>query len=497
MADAAEQPKAAAGGDMDPEEFRRHGYAVIDRVADYLAHPERWPVLPAIAPGALLDALPAAAPREGEAMERILDDFDRLILPATTHWNHPGFFAYFAVTGSAPGILGELLSAALNVNAMLWRTGPAATELEERTLAWLRDMLGLPAGFDGVINDTASSSTLNALAAAREAAGLRVREEGLAGRPELPRLRVYCSTEAHSSVDKAVLTLGLGLEGIRKIPTDAAFRMDAAALASAIAEDRATGFRPIAVVATVGTTSVTAVDPVPAIAEICGRERLWLHVDAAYGGAAALLPELRHVLAGCEHADSLVVNPHKWLFVPIDCSVLYTARPDLLRRAFSLVPEYLTTPGGPAARNLMDYGVALGRRFRALKLWFVLRHFGADGLAEHIRAHIGLAADFAGWVDAEAEWERLAPAEFSVVVFRHAPAHLGEQALDGHNERLLERLNATGEVFLSHTRVGGRFALRLAIGNLRTTEAQVRRAWELLREIGGELGRAPAAAGGS
>ncbi|HUH11790.1 MAG TPA: pyridoxal-dependent decarboxylase, partial [Longimicrobiales bacterium] len=365
-------PEENALGDMDPEAFRRHAVEVADWIAGYLAHPERWRVFPDIRPGELRAALPEAPPARGEAMERILADYERLIPPATTHWNHPGFLAWFAVTGSGPGILGEMLAAALNVNAMVWRSGPAATELEEVTLGWLRQLVGLPAGFHGVINDTASSSTLYALAAARESAtDLRVREEGLAGRPEVPRLRVYCSEEAHSSVDKAVLTLGLGLSGTRRLPTDEALRMDPAALEAAIAEDRAAGIRPLAVVATVGTTSTTSVDPVPAIARICRREGLWLHVDAAYGGAAALVPELRWVMEGAGEADSVVVNPHKWLFVPIDCSALYTRRPELLRAAFSLVPDYLTTDE-PEATNLMDYGVALGRRFRALKLWFVL-----------------------------------------------------------------------------------------------------------------------------
>jgi aromatic-L-amino-acid decarboxylase len=487
MAESKLDPGQLGPGDMDPESFRRHGIAVVERVAEYLARPERWPVLPAIEPGSLRAALPDRAPDDPEPMDEILADFDRLILPATTHWNHPGYFAYFSITGSGPGILAETLIAALNVNAMLWRTGPAATELEETTLGWLRQLLGLPDGFDGTINDTASSSTLYALAAAREAVpGLRIRELGLAGRPEVPRLRVYCSREAHSSVDKAVITLGLGLDGIRRLPTDSEQRLDVRALEAAIAEDIAAGIRPIAVVATVGTTSTTAVDPVPEIAEICAREGLWLHVDASYGGVLGLLPEHRHVLAGCDRADSIVVNPHKWLFVPIDCSALYTRRPEVLRAAFSLVPEYLKVPEGDEVRNLMDYGVALGRRFRALKLWFVLRYFGARGLADRLREHLRLARLFAGWVDDAPDFERLAPTTMSVVVFRHHPPGVDdEKELDALNARLLERLNATGEVFLSHTRVDGRYALRLAVGNLRTREEHVRRAWELARELAG------------
>jgi aromatic-L-amino-acid decarboxylase len=488
MDDSHLDPGQLGVGDMDPEAFRRYGAEVVDRIADFLADPERWPVLPQLEPGAVRAALPDAPPEGPAPMETILADFDRIILPATTHWNHPGFLAYFAITGSGPGILGEMLAAALNVNAMLWRTGPAATELEEVATGWLRQLVGLPAEFEGVINDTASSSTLYALAAAREAAAdLRIRELGLAGRADLPPLRVYCSEEAHSSVDKAVLTLGLGLRGLRRIPTDDALRLDTAALAAAIAEDRAAGFRPLAVVATVGTTSTPSIDPVPEIADLCAREGLWLHVDAAYGGALAIAPEHRDVLAGCDRADSIVINPHKWIFTPIDCSVLFTRRPEVLRDAFSLVPEYLKVPEREGeARNLMDYGVALGRRFRALKLWFVLRYFGAEGLAARLREHLRLARLFQGWVDDAGDFERLAPAPFSVVVFRHRPPGLDEAALERHNTRLLERINATGEVLLSHTRVHGRYALRLAVGNLRTTEDILRRAWELLRELGEE-----------
>jgi aromatic-L-amino-acid/L-tryptophan decarboxylase len=465
--------------DMDSAEFRAQGRAVIERIVAYLEHPELHAVLPGVRPGDVRRALPAEAPEEPEPFERILDDYDRLILPATTHWNHPGFFAYFGITGSGPGILGEALAAALNVNAMLWRSGPAQTELEEVTLDWLRRLLGLPEGFHGVINDTASSSTLYALAAAREAAGLDVRERGLAGRTDVPVLRVYCSEDAHSSVDKAVIALGLGAENLVKVPTDAAFRLDAGALARSIAEDRSRGRKPLAVVATVGTTGVTAVDPVPEIAEICAEEGLWLHVDAAYGGAAAIVPELRHVLDGCERADSLVVNPHKWLFTPIDCSASFTRHPEMLRRAFSLTPEYLKT-SETEGTNLMDYGVSLGRRFRSLKLWFVLRYFGRTGIAAALREHLRLARLFEGWVAEHPDFAVVAPVGFSVVVFRHTVAGADGAEEDARNEAILDRVNASGEVFLSHTRVRGRYALRLAIGNLRTTEDHVARAWALL-----------------
>jgi aromatic-L-amino-acid decarboxylase len=470
---------------MTPEEFRRHGHAVIDWIADYLESPEQFPVLPSVRPGDLRNALPASAPVRGESMDAILADFRNLVVPATTHWNHPDFLAYFANSSTGEGVLGEALAAALNVNAMLWRTGPAATELELLTLDWLRQMLGLPDGLFGVIGDTASSNTLYALAAARELRpDLHLRDHGMTGRKDLPALVVYCSEEAHSSVDKAVMTLGLGLESLRKIPTDSGLRMNAQALGDAVERDQREGKIPFATVATVGTTSTTAIDPVPAIAEICGRHQMWLHVDASYGGTAAILPEMRGIMDGCGNADSLVVNPHKWLFTPMDCSVLYTRRPDLLKRAFQHVPDYLVVSDGEGVANLMDYGVALGRRFRALKLWFVIRSMGVEGLQSLVREHIRIARRAAAWIDGDPELERMADVNFSTVVFRHRPTGMPTARLDEHNATLLERLLERREVYLSHTRVRGRYALRIAIGNIHTTEAHVRRALELVKEAG-------------
>ena len=469
-------------GDMDPEAFRREAHRLADWIANYLAGSGQYPVLAQVRPGEIAGALPRQAPAAGEPFDAIFADFERIVLPGITHWNHPGFFAYFSITGSAPGVLAEFLSAALNVQAMLWRTSPAATELEEVTLAWLRQLLGLPETFEGVIYDTASIATLHALAAAREVHVPAVRSRGLAGRSDLTRLRVYCSEQTHSSIDKAVILLGLGHESLRKIACDAEFRMRADLLETAIAEDRAAGWLPLAVVATVGTTSSTSVDPVPEIAAVCRRESIWLHVDAAYAGVAAMVPGYEWVLRGAEQADSLVVNPHKWLFTQFDLSAFYCRRMDAVRAAFALTPEYLKTVEAAPVRNLMDTGIQLGRRFRALKLWMVMRHFGADGLRARIGEHMRLARLFAEWVDTSGDFERLAPVPFSVVCFRALPAVPSDSAsAEALNARLLEAVNNSGTIFISHTKLDGRYALRLAIGNLHTTESHVAAAWALLR----------------
>jgi aromatic-L-amino-acid decarboxylase len=427
-------------------DLRRDGDAALEWVQRYLAGVRDLPVLAEVARGEVRGRLPASPPERGEPFDAVLRDLDEVIVPGLTHWNHPRFFAYFAISGSEPGILAELLASALNVNAMLWKTSPAATELEELALDWVRQLLGLPEGLHGHIEDTASTSTLAALAVARDRA---------------PGGAVVCSEHAHSSVDKAARLLAMPL---RKVPVDDEFRLrlDGLALNGAAA-----------VVATVGTTSSTSVDPVPELADLCERAGVWLHVDAAYAGSAAVCDEFRWALAGCERADSLVVNPHKWLFTPIDCSCLYTRRPDAFRNAFSLVPDYLRTSEEDVT-NLMEYGPALGRRFRALKLWAVLRCYGREGLQALIREHVRLARLFASWVEAEPGWEIAAPYPFSVVCFRR-------DASDEENEALVERANATGDIFLSGTRLDGRYVLRLAVGNMRTTEADVRRAWEVLK----------------
>ncbi|GAC1319319.1 MAG: pyridoxal-dependent decarboxylase [Chloroflexota bacterium] len=489
------EPWQTGSGDMSGSEFRHHAQRVVDWIADYLDHPDRYPVLSRLRPGDISAALPDCAPDSPEPMADILRDFDDLIMPGITHWNHPAFFAYFAITASTPGILGEMLSAALNVNGMLWKTSPAASELEATTLDWLRRLLGLPSGYEGVIYDTASTSSLVAIAAAREACGLSIRDRGMAGRSDLPALRLYCSTQAHSSIDKAAITLGIGQNNLRKIETDDIFRMDTECLARAIQEDLRAGHRPFCVVGVAGTTSTTSVDPLADIAAICADHGLWFHVDAAYGGIAAIVPEMRWILEGADRADSLVVNPHKWLFTPIDLSVLYSRHLDIVRNAFSLVPEYLRTSEDDQVRNYMDYGPQLGRRFRALKLWFVLRAFGRDGIILRLREHIRLAQDFATWIEDADQWELMAPAPMSTVCFRARPDGWDEARIDRLNQWILDTLNEGGEAFLSHTRLDAKLTLRLAIGNLRTSEAHVGRVRDLLqhllREFQGRDGSTP------
>jgi len=469
-------------GDLSGDELRRALGWAAERAAEYLdGGVADYPVLPPVEPGEVRAALAASPPQEGEAMEAVFEDYRRVIEPNVTHWNHPGFLAYFSITGSGPGVAAETLAAALNVNAMLWRTGPAAVEVEELACDWVRQMIGLPEGFRGHINDTASSSTLVALAAARHELrgqpGADVRRRGMAGRGDLPPLVLYASDQAHSSVDKAAIVLGLGSDNVRRVASDDAFRMDPAALATAVAEDRAAGRLPMAVVATLGTTSTTSVDPVAEIADLCEREDLWLHVDAAYAGSAAVCPEYRQLFAGWERADSVVLNPHKWLFVPIDCSLLYVRDVDGLKSAFSLVPDYLTSED--EATNLMDLGFQLGRRFRGLKLWMVIRAFGVEGIRRRIRYHCDLARGLADRLEEHPDFELAAPVPFSTVCFRL-------KGDDEANRRLLAAVNADGRFLLSHTVLRGRYVLRVAVGNLRTREEHLDGLWRLLQRCAEE-----------
>jgi len=461
--------------------FRERFARVAAWIEDYLEETRRYPVLSRAQPGDLIAALPAAPPDEGESFDAIFRDFEQLVVPGITHWNHPRFFAYFSISAAPVTILAEALAAALDVNAMLWRTSPAATELEDVTLGWLRQMLGLPSAFAGIIYDTASISGYTALAAARESLGLEIRERGMAGRSDLPVLRVYITDQTHSHIEKAAIALGVGRENVIKIPIDDEFRMRPEALAQAIDDDLSRGRRPMCAVGTVGTTSTTSSDPVGTMRDITRARNVWLHVDAAYAGPAAILPEFRYLLDPAHGADSLVVNPHKWLFVPIDLSVLFVRDPELLRRTFSLASDILATPE-TGVHNYMDYGLQLGRRFRALKLWFAIRTYGVHGLQEHLRGHIALAQEFAGWVAAEPGWEIAAPHPLSVVCYRYAPPGREPAAADTLNAAIVDDVNADGRVFISSTKLRGRTVLRLAIGNERTTRDDVVLAWQIIRD---------------
>lgn len=466
--------------DLPADYFQQHVHKAAEWITKYLEAMDRCPVLAQTKPGAIKSQLPQHPPKMPESFDQIFSDFDSIIMPGITHWNHPRFFGYFSITGSYPGMIGELLSSALNVNAMLWKTSPSATELEEVVLDWLRQMVGLPEGFDAVINDTASVGSLCALAAAREFARLEIRNKGLTGRSDLARLRMYTSDQAHSSIEKAAIVLGIGQENMVKIASDEKFRMHVAKLEASIKNDLANGMQPIAVIATIGTTSTTSIDPIEEIAAICQRYKIWLHVDAAYGGSAAVIPEMKYLFAGWERADSIIVNPHKWLFTPIDCSVLFCRRPETLKQAFSLTPEYLRTAEADDVKNYMDYGVALGRRFRALKLWMVIRSLGTEKIITILREHISFAQRLAQLIEQHPSFELLAPAPFSTVTFRFIPSPQStESEINGVNEKLLNAINQTGKVFLSHTKLHGKFAIRLAIGNIKTTWDDVALAWEI------------------
>jgi aromatic-L-amino-acid/L-tryptophan decarboxylase len=465
---------------MNSDEFRSQGHRLVDWMADYLRDVGSRPVVPEVRPGDIRRSLPASPPEQAEPFDRIFADFEQLILPGMAHWNHPGWFAYFAANTSPPSILAEMLTATLAAQCMSWQTSPAATELEQVTMAWLGRMLGLPAGFTGVIQDTASTATLVALVSARE------RASGFAGErlgADPGRLRVYASAEAHSSIAKGVKLAGFGAEVLRSIPVDRQFALRPDALGDAMARDAAAGLVPACVVATIGTTSSTAIDALPAIGDLCRRHGAWLHVDAAWAGSAAILPELRWILNGIEQADSLVFNPHKWLLVNFDCSAYFVRDVPTLLRAFAATPEYLRTAHDPEVANFRDWGIQLGRRFRALKLWFVIRSYGMEGLRAMVRRHVALGQELAGWIEAAPDFELMAPAPLALVCFRYRPAGIAadDPTLDRLNRELLERINRSGRVFLTHTTLGGRFVIRAAIGQRCTDREQVVELWELIR----------------
>ena len=473
---------------MNPEDFRRHGHQLVDWMADYMRDVGELPVTPDVAPGDTLRRLPASPPVAGEPFEQLFHDFTTTILPAMTHWNHPGWFAYFPGNNSPPSVLAEMLTATLGAQCMSWATSPAATELEQLTLSWLREMLGLPAEFTGVIQDTASTATLVALLSARErATDYSADTAGLSASGA--RLTVYASSEAHSSVDKGVKLAGYGLDQLRRVAVDGTYAMRPDELERMIAEDRQAGMTPACVVATIGTTSSTAVDPVGVIAEVCRRHGVWLHVDAAYAGTAGIVPELRHLFAGIAHADSFLFNPHKWMLVNFDCTAYFVRNREALLRTFQVSPEYLRTASDANVVNFRDWGIQLGRRFRALKLWFVIRSYGVDGLRSLVRKHLALAQELAGWIESSSDFELMAPVPFGLVCFRHNPPDLrGDDILtDDLNSRLLALVNGTHRVHLTHTRLSGRYVIRLVIGQRQTERVHVLEAWRLIREAASAL----------
>jgi len=466
---------------MTTDEFRAAGHELVDWIADYLRDVERLPVVPDVRPGDIRRRLPASPPAGSEPLDRLFADFREVIVPGMTHWGHPGFFSYFPASSSPPSILAEMLTAGLGAQCMSWITSPAATELEQVTMDWLRQMIGLPATFTGVIQDTASTATLVALLTARErATKFTANARGLANGD---RLTVYTSRERHSSVDKAVKLAGYGLEQLRLIDTDGAYGMRPDALRDAMAQDARAGLVPACVVATIGTTGSTGIDPVAAIAGIVAEHGAWLHVDAAYAGSAAILPEKRSLFAGWERADSVLFNPHKWLLVNFDCTAYFVRDVDALLRTFSANPEYLRTTHDADVANFRDWGIQLGRRFRALKLWWVIRSYGVDGLQAFIRSHCAWAQELAGWIRADGRFELSAPVPLALVCFRlrAGPAE-SEAAADERTRAMLERANATGRVFLSHTVLGGRYVVRLSIGARATERRHVEQAWALLQE---------------
>ena len=470
---------------MTPEEFRKYGHAVIDWIANYQARVETFPVLSQVKPGEIRAALPANPPAQGEPFEALLKDIDQIILPGVTHWQSPNFFAYFPSNASGPGILGDLLSSGLDVQGMLWSTSPACTELETRVLDWLVGMLGLPEKFlssktgGGVIQDTASSAALCALLAGRErATAYTSNKKGCNG-----KLVAYCSTQTHSSLEKAAMIAGIGVENLRLIEVDQKFAMKPDALARQVEADRSAGLTPCFVCATIGTTSSNAMDPLGAIGEVCRKNNLWLHVDAAMSGTAMLCPEFRHLQAGVEEADSYNFNPHKWMFTNFDCNCFWVADRKALIQTLSILPEYLRNQASEsgAVIDYRDWHIQLGRRFRSLKLWFVIRHYGIEGLQHHIREHVRLAQQFAEWVRSDDLFELAAPAPLNLVCFRH-------KAGDAANQGIMERLNRSGDLFLTHTKLNGKLTLRMSIGQTHTQARHVERAWKRIQQEGNFVG---------
>lgn len=467
-------------------DFRTHGHQLIDWVADYFENIQTYPVQSQVAPGDILQQLPAAAPAHGEDFDRIFEDFQKIIMPGITHWQHPGWHGYFTANNSYPSVLAELLTAALGAQCMSWSTSPAATELEQRVMEWLRDMTGLPRHFSGVIQDSASTATLVSLLTARETKTNYAINAG--GFQSQPSFTLYCSEQAHSSIERAVKIAGFGRESLRKIAVDENFAMLPTALDEAIISDLSAGHVPLAVIAAIGTTGSTAVDPLKEIGTICQKHNLWLHVDAAWAGSAMVLPELRYMIDGVEMTDSYVFNPHKWMFTNFDASAYFVADKAALIRTFEILPEYLKTKEGDTVNNYRDWGIQLGRRFRALKLWFVIRSYGVDALRQTIGNHIRWATDFGRWVDEDAQWELLAPAPLATACFRYNPHRSDDEAaLNKLNQRLLESVNRSGMIFISHTTLGTKYTLRMVVGQTHTQQHHVALAWEVIKTAATKL----------
>jgi aromatic-L-amino-acid/L-tryptophan decarboxylase len=468
---------------MDKETFKKYGHEFVDWIADYFDQIEEYPVKSKVKPGEIRSSLPSRAPMEGESMDTIFNDFKSRIMPGISHWQHPGWFAYFPANNSPASVLAEMLTAGLGVQGMIWDTSPAATELEEVVMAWLRQMIGLPDEFTGVIQDTASTATLCALLAAREkSTGFDINQKGFT-----QKLRVYTSSQTHSSIEKGVKIAGFGKENLVYIPTDTHYALDTEALQKAIEDDIRNGFTPCCVVATLGTTSSMAMDPVEEIAKVCAKHNVWLHVDAAFAGTAAIVPELRSFMKGTEKADSFLFNPHKWMLTNFDCCAFFVRDPLLLQKTFAIMPEYLKTANADQVNNFRDWGIQLGRRFRALKLWFVIRNYGVEGIRDMVRRHVALAEQFSQWLQQEPGFEILAPVNLSLVCFRYVKEGLNNEALNDMNKQLLEKINATGEVYLTHTVLSGKYCMRLSIGGRTTQEKHVDKVFSLLKKFVSEI----------
>lgn len=473
---------------MNTQEFRRHAHQLVDWMADYLEQTEQYPVMSQVKPGEIAARLPGQAPLQSEPFSDMMRDLEQIIMPGITHWQHPSFFAYFPANSSPPSVLAEMLTATLAVQGMVWQTSPSATELEEVIIRWLVQMLGLPDDFTGVIQDSASTSTLSSLLSAREkACAFAINQAGFTGQE---RFTCYCSTEAHSSVEKAVKIAGIGRQYLRRIPVDRNMAMDVDILQTTIRRDREQGFHPLWLVATLGTTGSTAIDPLARIAETAREEGIWLHVDAALAGTALILPEMRWMSEGMMGVDSLVFNPHKWMFTNFDCSIYLVRDPSALVQTFEISPEYLKTAVDDRVHNYRDWGIQLGRRFRALKLWFVIRSYGLEGLQILIRSHIAMARRLAAIIEADPAFELLAPVPLNTLCFRFRPEGIGdEERLDSLNRHLLDTVNRSGKIFITHTRIRGHHTLRLVVGQTRVEWRHVEAAWELIREKAEEMMR--------